>query len=79
MLLEKILFLVIVRHFIKNHKYSTQDVLKNTHSFISNLVSLIINNKLKLTFNRLPNDIRNDIFKDCRFSLIYHHWAWNAK
>ncbi|XP_025685673.1 uncharacterized protein [Arachis hypogaea] len=69
---------LVVRHFIKNHKHSAQDVLESTHSFRSNLVSSIIVDKLRLTPDKLPNDIRNDIFKEYGFSLTYHQ-AWAAK
>ncbi|XP_015934758.1 uncharacterized protein LOC107460851 [Arachis duranensis] len=69
---------LVVRHFIKNHEHSAQDVLESTHSFRSNLVSSIIVDKLRLTPDKLPNDIRNDIFKEYGFSLTYHQ-AWAAK
>ncbi|XP_072062082.1 uncharacterized protein [Arachis hypogaea] len=76
--MEKNTSFLVMRHFIKNHKHSTQDVLESTHSFISNLVSSIIVDKLRLTPDKLPNDIRNDIFKEYGFSLTYHQ-VWAAK
>ena len=52
-----------MRHFANDHKHLAQDVLESADSFRSNLVSSISFDKLRLTLDKLSNDIQNDLFK----------------